>query len=232
MFWVDLILFIILGLYIFVGLVRGFLRSTVRFSNTAISIVTGLLLAPTFALLFTNVFHLDSVFVQMITNSVSSYCVSSTGTQIDNVYLHQFAELTLGHEYWANYVGGVSSAEFIAKFSYEIADLMLVVISFFIVSGIMRIIMLLVCGFIRAINKRRAFGWIARSFGAVVSLLEGIFMLWIAFCVVGAILPIVPTLHPAFDSVMASNPISNWLFGVTSDFLEAGLLPWWLRFYV
>lgn len=232
MFWVDLLLFVILGTYFMVGLVRGFLRSAVRFGNTAISIVVGLLLAPTFALLFINIFHLDSVLAQVFTGSVSGYCISSTGTQIDNPYLHKFAEITLGQEYWTNYAGGVESAEFIAKFSYAIADALLVLISFFVVSGLMRIIMLFVCGFIRAINKKRAYGWIARIFGSLVSLCEGFFMILIVFCMVGVILPIAPSMHSAFDSILASNPVSNWLFGITRDFLDACLLPWWLRFCV
>lgn len=232
MFWVDLLLFIILGLYAFIGLVRGFLRSAIRFTNSAISVVVGLLLAPTFALLFTSVLGLDTVLSQVISNSVSGYCVSSSGTQLDNAFLHNFAEITLGHEYWLNYAGGVESAEFIAKFSYMISDALLVLISFFVVSGLVRIITLLVCGCVRAINRKRAYGWIARSFGAVVSLFEGIFVLWVVFCMLGFILPIAPATHNAVTEILSANPVTNWLFGITNDFLNALLLPWLMRFFV
>lgn len=232
MFWVDLLLFVILGLYALVGLVRGFLRSAVRFGNTAISVITGLLLAPTFALLFINVFGLDTTLAQVITNSVSGYCVSSSGTQLDNEFLHKFAEITLGHEYWSDYAGGVESAEFVAKFSYMIADALLILISFFAVSGLMRIIMLFVCGFIRAINQKRTYGWIARGFGCLVSLFEGIFMIAVVFCMFGLILPIAPAIHPTVTEILSANPVTNWLFGITNDFLDALLLPWLMRFCI
>ncbi len=232
MFWIDIAIFVVLVGYFIVGLVRGFFRSSMRFGNTALALCAGVLLAPTLALLFTNVFHLDTPLSQVISNSISSYCVSDTGTQLDNTYLHKFAELTLGHEYWLDYAGGVESAEFIAKLSYAITDCLMVLFSFFIVFGLMRIIVSFICGFIRSINRKRSYGWIARVSGAFVSLIEGACMVFVTFCVIGSIMPVAPTLHHTIQDILASNPVTNWLFTLTQDFLDAALLPWLMRFYI
>ena len=232
MFWIDIAIFVVLITYFIVGLVRGFLCSSVRFGNTALALCASILLAPTLALLFTNVLHLDTTLSQVVSNSISSYCISDTGTQLDNTYLHKFAELTLGHDYWVNYAGGVESAEFIAKLSYAITDCLIVLFSSFIIFGLMRIIVSFICGFIRSINRKRTYGWIARAMGAIISLIEGICIVLVAFCVIGIIMPVAPALHHTIQDLLANNPITNWLFNLTQDFIDAGLLPWLMRFYI
>lgn len=229
--WIDIVIFVILAAYVITGLVRGFLRSSVRFGNTVIAICVGILLAPTLALLFTNVIHLDSSISQLISSSITGYCVSDTGTQINDEFLHQFAQFSLGNEYWLNYPNGVESPEFIAKLAYAITDNLIVLISFFIVFGMMRIIISCVCGFIRAINRKRAYGWVARTMGGLVSIFEGICVIWVAFCVVSALLPALPAQHDLIRHLLLSNPVSNWIFGISNDFYNGILLPWLLRFY-
>lgn len=230
--WLDIAIIVILAIYAIVGLVRGFLKTAVRFGTTLLAVCAGLLLAPTVALLFTNVIHLDNTVSQLITNSISGFCISESGTQIDNIYLHQFAQMMLGHDYWLDYAGGVESAEFIAKFSYAITDCLFVLISFFIVFSLTRIIISFVCHFIKALNRRRVYGWVSRTVGAIISLFEGIFVILIGFVLVRMAMPIVPSLHGFVDSVFATSPFSSWLFAVANDFLNAGLLPWLMRFYM
>ncbi len=232
MFWLDITSFVIIAIYLVVGLSRGFLRSSIRFGNTALALCIAFLLAPTLSLLFTQTLHLDSSLSQLFTNTISGSCYSSSGTRLDNDILHRFSELTLGPEYWLNYTGGVESAEFIAKLSYALADSILVLICFFCIFGLTRILITLICGFIRAINKKRAFGWIARSTGALVSVLESVCVICIIFCTISTILPAVPSFSDGFVATLPSNPVCNWLFGIIQDFNDAVLLPWLLRFYI
>lgn len=229
--WLDIAILLILAIYIIIGLVRGFLKTSVHFGTTILAVSAGILLAPTVALLFTNVFQLDDQVSQLVTNSISSYCISDSGTQINDAYLHEFAQLLLGHDYWVNYAGGVESAEFIAKLSYALTDCIFVLISFFVVYGLVKIILNFTCHFIRAINRKRYFGWVARSCGAIVALFEGIFVILLGVVLIQMLMPAIPSVHSFVDSALATSPFSSWLFSVAGDFLDAALLPWMLRFY-
>ena len=230
--WLDIAIILVLAIYAVIGLVRGFLKTTVRFGTNILAVCACFLLAPTVALLFTNVIHLDGTVSQLISNSISGFCISESGTQLDNPYLHQFAQMMLGHEYWLDYAGGVESAEFIAKLSYSITDCLFVLISFFLVFGLTRIIISFICHFIRALNRRRVYGWISRTVGAIISLFEGIFAVLLVFVILRMAMPITPAIHEFVDSAFATSPFSSWLFSVANDFLNAGLLPWLMRFYM
>lgn len=224
----DILIFIIILSYALAGLVRGFLKTSVQLGITIISLGIAILLAPTLCLLFTDVLHIDTQLASTFANTLNPYCISSTGGALDNAVLHQFAQLTLGHDYWLNYVGGVENAEFIALLSYAVAKNILVLISFLIIFAFLRIILGLICSFIRAINRKRVYGWIARSFGAILGLIEAIITILLILSIIYIFSPTAPSFGTEFVKILSNNPITEWIYNLVADLLNGIILPWTL----
>lgn len=229
MAWIDLLLILVIICYALSGLVRGFLKTSTRFGGSLFSLCIAILLAPTLASLFIDVLHLNSDLGIAINAVITPYCVSSSGGALDHSALHQFAQMMYGHDYWINYVGGVESPEFIAKISFALADSVLILLSFFIIFAILRIVWGLVCGLIRALNRKRVFGWVARSTGALVGVLEGILIVVLILSLIHTITPVVPAFGNIIQNLLTQNPVTNWMYGLLNDFLTGVLLPWMIK---
>ncbi len=222
-----LVVLIILG-SVFFGLVRGFLKTTVRFSVSILSLGLALLLTTTVASLFIDVLGLDSYVANVLSSSLSQFFVSSTGGPLDNTVLHEFAQLTLGQEYWLNYAGGVENVEFIALLSYSAATSLITLVSFLVTYTFLRIILGLIAALIRPLNRKRAFGWIARGFGGLVGLFESLVSILILLCIFHAFIPLAPGVGEGFLNLLNSNPITSWFYSLTHDLMQAIISPWLL----
>lgn len=226
---IDIIIFVIIISCILTGLVRGFLRTSVQFGISLIAVCVAILLAPTLALLFTDVIHLDAELAHVFANTLTPFCVSSTGGAIDNVALHQFAQVYFGQEYWVGYVDGVESVEFIGKLSFGVAKSVIILLSFFILFSLIKIILGLIAGLIRALNRKRVYGWVARSTGAMVGLIDGILTIFLLFATLYIVVPAVPSLDLIIQNQLPQNPVSAFLYNLIEDFMAGVIQPWSLK---
>lgn len=233
---IDIIVLVIIGVFVAVGIFKGFVKSLFDLLNYVFALVVAILLYKLFARFVCDIFLIDGIaldkhFINQLQTSLEAkggiFVAAPGGYTSENVAIALsdagvpvfFA--TILNPILVSVLSGVTVglAEALATF---IVDTAIYIIAFIVLYIIATIVLHFISGAICKLFQSSSFAvGVDKSLGAVFGLLQGVIIIWLILALVGLISGILPSIQNLIESsVIAKFLQSNNLLVsiITSNF--------------
>ena len=213
---IDIIIVLLIVCFLLFGLIKGFWRSLFALLSSFVTLLLAILIAKPVASLFDGWFHISDSLAGSFHGGVESY-VAEHGVA---GWMAEVMKIVLGADKFQTYNASEDKTNLINSFSQELGYLALVLICVVILYIAIKLILMLISKALKKITEKGIMKGVDKSLGAVFGLLKGIVVVFIALGVIFELSSFITPVGDWFNSMLLSNPISKWLYGITGKIIQ------------
>ncbi len=222
---IDIIVVILLVCFVLMGLIKGFWRSLFALLSGFVTLILAILLAKPLASLLDGWFHIGNAFANSMHGSIESY-VSEHG--YSSGWMAMAMKIVLGNNY-TDLVDGDDTSTLVNNFSAALGRLALVLICVVVLFILIKVLLHFLSKGLKKLTEKGVMKGVDKSLGAVFGLIRGAITVFICFAIMFELCSFITPVGDWFNGLLAYNPVSNFLYGLTKNLMQNVIVPFFTR---